>query len=282
VSGPELPIQYNFPSDTLAGKIVLLAGGSGGLGSATAFLLARERASLVLGFRSNRPRAEALRNALAPLGAQGGTRIELAPGDLTHPGVPEQYIRQATDLGPLAAVAIFAGDPARPAPDEEESVTGEMERQMERRHMERMEFSWKVNFQGPYHLARLAARQMAEQGTSGSIVLVSTMQAVVPFAGSAAYSSPKAALAHAARTLAHEFGGKANISVNVVAPGVTDAGMAAASVASGKYERFLRDGVIPRYGRAEDVARVVRLLLEPDGYITGQVITVDGGLTLRR
>jgi len=68
----------------------------------------------------------------------------------------------------------------------------------------------------------------------------------------------------------------------VVAPGATVAGMAAASVASGKYERFLRDGVIPRYGRAEDVARVVRLLLEPDGYITGQVVTVDGGLTLRR
>jgi NAD(P)-dependent dehydrogenase (short-subunit alcohol dehydrogenase family) len=123
---------------------------------------------------------------------------------------------------------------------------------------------------------------MAEQGTPGSIVLVSTMQAVVPFAQSAVYSAPKAALAHAARVLAHEFGGKANISVNVVAPGVTDAGMAAASVSSGKYERFLRDGVIPRYGRAEDVARVVRLLLEPDNYITGQVITVDGGLTLRR
>ena len=273
MSAQENPLPYNFPSNTLAGKIVLLAGGSGGLGAATAFLLAREKASLVLGFRSNRSRAEALRSALMPLAAQ----IELVEGDLTAPGVPEQYIRRATALGPLAAVAIFAGDPARPAPSEGNSVTNELERQIER-----MELSWKVNFQGPYHLARLAAQQMAEQGTAGSIVLVSTMQAVVPFAGSAAYSSPKAALAHAARILAHEFGGKTNISVNVVAPGVTDAGMAAASVSSGKYERFLRDGVIPRYGRAEDVARVVRLLLEPDGYITGQVITVDGGLTLRR
>ena len=40
--------------------------------------------------------------------------------------------------------------------------------------------------------------------------------------------------------------------------------------------------MIPRFGRPEDVARVVRLLLEPDSYLTGQVITVDGGLTLRR
>jgi NAD(P)-dependent dehydrogenase (short-subunit alcohol dehydrogenase family) len=210
-----------------------------------------------------------VRAALASFGAQ----IELVEGDLMAPGVPEHYIRRAGGLGPLAAAAIFAGDPARAAPGAVESVAAEMER---------LELSWKVNFQGPYHLARLAAQQMAAQKSAGSIVLVTTMQAVVPFARSAAYSSPKAALAHAARVLAHEFGGKANISVNVVAPGVTDAGLAAASVSGGKYERFLRDGIVPRYGRAEDVARVVRLLLEPDGYITGQVITVDGGLTLRR
>jgi NAD(P)-dependent dehydrogenase (short-subunit alcohol dehydrogenase family) len=269
VSQTERAVQYDFPSHTLAGKVVLLAGGSGGLGAATAALLARERASLILGFRSNHSRAESLRNALATF----GSRIELVAGDLTHPGVPEQYVHRAAALGPLSAVAIFAGDPARPEIGEAESVT---------REMERMELSWKVNFHGPYHLARLAAQRMAEQATAGSIVLVTTMQAVVPFPRSAVYSAPKAALTHAARVLAHEFGGKANISVNVVAPGVTEAGMAAASVSSGKYERFLRDGVIPRYGRAEDVARVVRLLLEPDGYITGQVITVDGGLTLRR
>ena len=60
------------------------------------------------------------------------------------------------------------------------------------------------------------------------------------------------------------------------------AGMAQASVSSGKYDRFVAGGVIPRFGRAEDVARAVVFLLAPDSYITGQVITVDGGLTLRR
>ena len=56
--------------------------------------------------------------------------------------------------------------------------------------------------------------------------------------------------------------------------------MAEASIASGKYAKYLEDNVISRYGRAEDVARAVRFLLEPDNYITGQVLTLDGGLTL--
>ena len=48
----------------------------------------------------------------------------------------------------------------------------------------------------------------------------------------------------------------------------------------GKYDKFLSDGMIPRFGKAMDVARAVRFLLEPDNYVTGQVLTVDGGLTL--
>jgi NAD(P)-dependent dehydrogenase (short-subunit alcohol dehydrogenase family) len=58
--------------------------------------------------------------------------------------------------------------------------------------------------------------------------------------------------------------------------------MALESIASGKYDFFVDEGIIPRFGRAEDIARVVRLLVEPDNYLTGQVITVDGGLTLRK
>jgi NAD(P)-dependent dehydrogenase (short-subunit alcohol dehydrogenase family) len=58
--------------------------------------------------------------------------------------------------------------------------------------------------------------------------------------------------------------------------------MARASIEAGKYDPYVERGVVPRFGRPEDVARVVRLLLEPDSYVTGQAIAVDGGLTLRR
>jgi NAD(P)-dependent dehydrogenase (short-subunit alcohol dehydrogenase family) len=105
---------------------------------------------------------------------------------------------------------------------------------------------------------------------------------VALFEGSLSYAAPKAALVHAARLLAKEHGGPAQVRVNVVAPGVTAAGMAEASIRAGKYDRFIAGGVVHRFGRAEDVARAIRFFLEPDGYVTGQVLTVDGGLTLRR
>jgi pteridine reductase len=163
----------------------------------------------------------------------------------------------------LYGLAVFTGDPVRIADAQQAMLQ-----------------SHEANYMGPILLAREAADRMKIAGTRGGIVLVSTMQAVALFAGSTAYASQKAALIHAGRILAKECRGAPDIRVNIICPGVNKAGMAEASIAAGKYDRYINDGVIRRFGAAEDVARAVRFLLEPDNYITGQVLTIDGGLTL--
>ena len=162
----------------------------------------------------------------------------------------------------MYGLVVFTGTPAR--------GSGE----------EAMRLSHEVNYQGPILLAREAADLMRERDTPGAIVLLSTMQAVALFPGSSVYAGAKAALQHAALILAKECRGAANIRVNVIAPGVTAAGMAQASIASGKYDRYVSEGSIARFGLAADVARAVRFFLEPDNYVTGQILSVDGGITL--
>jgi pteridine reductase len=84
-------------------------------------------------------------------------------------------------------------------------------------------------------------------------------------------------LIHTARILAKQW----PIRVNVVAPGVNSAGMAEQSVRSGKYNFYLDKRIIPRWGHPKDVARAILFFLEPDNYVTGQILTVDGGLSLK-
>lgn len=249
---------------TLAGRVCVLAGGSGGIGAALARALHTEGARLVIGYRRARERAEAL---AAELRSHDGPGVRLVGGDLADESTRDALLRAARELGDPYGLVVLAGDPARPA----SGVATQAE----------VEASLADNYVGPILLARTFAAECA-RGQGGSVVLLSTMQGVALFEGSLAYAAPKAALVHAARLLAKEFGGPSDVRVNVVAPGVTAAGMAEASIRAGKYDRFVDGGAIRRFGRPEDVVRAIRFFLEPDGYVTGQVLTVDGGLTLRR
>lgn len=239
-------------SNDLSQLEIILAGGSGGLGSASAELLSAEGANLIISYRSNAERAR----KHAPI-------AKLVQADLCVAGDRHRLLEEASNLYGLV---VFTGDPARV------KDPADMEHAM--RHAQ------EVNYLGPILLAREAAERMKAKGTPGAIVLFSTMQAVSLFPGSTAYASAKASLQHAALILAKELRGKPNIRVNVIAPGVTAAGMAEVSIASGKYDHLLSTGLIPRFGHATDVARAVRFFLEPDNYITGQVLSVDGGVTL--
>ncbi len=255
--------RYEFAERTLAGRVVVVAGGTGGLGAATVTLLAREGARVVVGYRANRQRAEALAKTVEK---DTGQKIALVGGELVDPAVRLEYLVAAEKLGGApAGAAIFPGDPARAKWEELDAAT--------------IEASLRTNYVGPVLLAKELGGAMAATREGGSVVLLGTMQAVATFEGSLNYAAPKAALVQAAKILAKQW---KNVRVNVVAPGATVAGMAETSVSGGKYDGYIESGAISKFGRPEDVARAVRFFLEPDNYVTGQVLLVDGGLTLRR
>jgi 3-oxoacyl-[acyl-carrier protein] reductase len=231
---------------TLRNREVIVAGGTGGLGQACVRMLAAEGARVVASYARDAARAQSLADAAT-----------LVQADLTDAAARTRLL----DAAPaLYGLVVYAG--------------------MAARHEDLLEESLLVNFAGPIRLAREAAARMKAAGTSGAIVFIASMQSSDVFPHSTPYSAPKAALVHAARVLAKECRGAGEVRVNVVSPGVMEAGVALASIAAGKYRPYLDNGAIGRYGQPADVARAVRLLLEPDNYITGQVLTVDGGLTL--
>ena len=259
-------LLYDYARRPLGGRVVLLAGGTGGLGTATAAILMSEGASPVLAYNSDKGRAELVQQRLQDAYA---SPVGILKADICAEADRRRLVSDVLQSrGRIDGLVVLTGDPAR-------SRTEAVDSTAFREALDR-------NTVSSLLLARDVAVAMKERGQGGAIVLLSSMQGTYPFENSLAYGVAKAALIQGARVLAKDFGGRSAVNVNVVAPGVTSVGMARASVDSGKYDPMVDKGVIARFGRPEDVARVVRLLIDPDSYITGQVITVDGGLTLRR
>jgi NAD(P)-dependent dehydrogenase (short-subunit alcohol dehydrogenase family) len=244
--------------EKVKGKSIILAGGSGGLGAAVAESLAERGAVPIIGCRNNRERADALSRRIAD---QYGVTAPVIVGDILEPDTRRKLIAEAQRVGTLYGLVPLVGSPSRIP----------IETATERDLLDSM----RINFAGPVLLARDFAAAVGDQ--DGAVVFISTMQAVGIFPGSTVYAAPKAALIHTARILAKQW----KIRVNVVAPGVNNAGMAEESVKSGKYNPFLEKKTIPRFGRPQDVLRAILLFLEPDNYLTGQVLTIDGGLILK-
>jgi NAD(P)-dependent dehydrogenase (short-subunit alcohol dehydrogenase family) len=137
-----------------------------------------------------------------------------------------------------------------------------------------------VNLTGTFITARAAARRMIDAATGGSLVMVTSMNGVVPGPNAGAYGATKAGVALLTQQMAVEWG-PAGIRANAVAPGLIDGGMSAPIYADPAI-REQRAARVPlgRLGATEDVADAVLFLLSDHaGYISGTELLVDGGVT---
>lgn len=237
-------------------QIALVTGGSRGIGRAICLELAKSGAHVVVNFRSNKKAAE---ETLELIKQSGGTG-ETICFDVANQEETERNIE--TLLTRHEAIDILVNNAGETA--DSLFVLMSFEEWMK---------VLNTSLQGFYNVTKPILMKMVNR-KQGSIVAISSVSARLGHRGQTNYSAAKAGLEGACRSLASEVA-RLGIRVNVVAPGLIETEMLQAT------PRDMIKQIIPmgRVGFPEEVAKVVRFLCSEDAsYITGQVISVNGGM----
>jgi 3-oxoacyl-[acyl-carrier protein] reductase len=245
----------------LKDKVALVTGGSRGIGRAIVQALAADGAKVAFVYRGNQEAADSLVQELS----QTGASALALQADVAEPDAAAKCVeRVQKEWGRIDILVNNAG-----------VIKDDLFIRLEPDDWNRV---LQTNLGGTYHFCRAVAFAMIRQ-RGGRIINISSVAADYVNLGQTNYAASKGAINAFTRALAVEVGSR-NVTVNAVAPGFIETDMSAA--VRNKAGDFLKK-LIPmrRLGKPEDVARVVVFLAGPEsGYMTGQVLTVDGGLSL--
>ncbi len=240
----------------------LVTGGSRGIGAATAVRLARRGYDVALSFRSSRQDAEETAAEVERIGC----RSVVLQADLADAQQARELVRSAAEaLGGLNALVNNAGYVQR-TPWEEVSL-------------EDWNMMIQVALTSPFLCAQVAVPYMKEAGF-GRIVNVSSLRALTGSAHGVHYSAAKAGLLGVTRSLSLALASH-GITVNTVCPGYTATDINR-EVLEQQPEKIARQVPLGRAGEPDEIAALIAFLCsEEAGYITGETVSVNGGLHMR-
>jgi NAD(P)-dependent dehydrogenase (short-subunit alcohol dehydrogenase family) len=238
----------------------LVFGGSGALGGAVCEALAARGARVAFTWKTNEQASLALTEKIA--GARA-IRVELA-----HEADVERAVDEAHQA--LGEIDVFVHAAAHA-----DAITPGAPLTLANLDVPKWDQMFAVNVRSAF----VALRRLApifERGGGGRVVLVGAVDAVKPTASPVHHVASKAALRGLAMAAAKELGPQ-NIRVNVVAPGLLEGGVARA-VPERLQGEYVKHSAMKRRGRASEIAAVIAFFALDDTYVTGQTVSIDGGL----
>ena len=244
----------------LEGRVALVTGASRGIGAVIAGRLARGGASVGVNYRSNQDQAAKVADSIT---SQGGEAL-LVPGDVSEEKSAVAAVKQVVDRWGRIDILVNNAGIIR-------------DRLLLRMTAEDWDQVLAVDLRGAFLCTKYVMPHLIRQ-RQGRIVNISSVVGIGGNPGQANYAAAKAGLIGFTKSVAREVASR-NVTVNALAPGFIDSGGMVDQLSDEARQQILTRIPMGRFGSGKDVAEAVLFLCSKGaGYITGQVLTIDGGL----